>query len=509
MRAPGREPIRHPVANESEASAMFDGTTYNKGAAVVRMLEGYLGDDVFRDGLRRYLADHAYGNTTTADLWAALEAASGKPVAAAAATFIEQPGVPLVVSETVCTGDEQRMVLRQERFAIGDIAAALPSSATGRGWQVPVAIGPLRALRPAETVLLQDERKEIAAGSCGEPVKLNVGDIGYYRVEYDAATRATLAKSFALMAPADRLNMLADGWALVEAARASPAGYFELVDEISNDDSRAVWEQVDRIVRRLDRFQRGRAERPAYQAYARAKLRPVLDRLGWDEPQPGCDGAGPLRARLIRTLGELGDEGVLAEARRRFAAFQRNPASLRPGLRDAVVHLVGLTADRATYDTLLSLARGSTNSTERERYYSAAAGARDPALARATLDLTLTDGVPSDLVSDVIHAVASPGEHADLAWAFLQQNFETLASKQGAWFRNYFVSDFMRNFSDPARAAELASFAPVHETSGGRTAAARAEAAIRFDAEFKARVLPAIDEWAKRRGSRDYETNKP
>ncbi len=490
-------PIQQPVADETEASAMFDGITYNKAAAIVRMLEGYLGEDAFRTGLRKYMADYAYGNTTTADLWQALEAASGKPVAAIAATFIEQPGVPLVVGRTNCVGDQQRIVLRQEHFSIRD-----PDPAPRR-WQVPIAVGPLRALRGAETVLLQDEPKEIAAGRCGEPIKLNLGDIGYYRVEYDAAARTALAKSFALMSPADRVNMLADGWALVEAGRVSSPSYLELVEGIGSDDSRAVWEQVIRTVKRLDHLQHGRPERRAFQAYARAKLRPVLDRLTWDEARPDADGAGPLRARLIRTLGEFGDEEVLAEAKRRFAAFLRDPAALRPGLRDAVTHLVGVAADRRTYNTLLSLARKSTNSVERERYYSAAASARDPALARETLNLTLTDELPSTLVESIIDTVAAAGEQPDLAWAFVKRNFAALAAKQGTSFRNYFVSNFMQVFSDAARAGELAGFAPVHATSGGRTVAARAEAAIKFDAELKARELPAIDEWIRGRNGRD------
>ncbi len=493
-------PLQQPVASEDEASEMFDGITYNKGAAVVRMLEAYLGADAFRAGLRKYMAEHAYGNTTTADLWRALEAASGKPVAAVASTFIEQAGVPLVIGKTVCTGDEQRMVLKQEPFAIRDPAAPpSPSSGTARGWQVPVTVGPLRALRPAETVLLQDEPKEIAAGRCGEPVKLNLGDVGYYRVEYDAPARAALTKSFALMSPADRVNLLADGWALAEAGRGSPTAYLELVDEIGNGDSRAVLDQVITTLRRLDRLQRNRPERAAFQAYARAKLRPMLDRLGWDEPRPDADGTGLLRARLIRTLGELGDEAVVAEAKRRFAAYQRNPASLRPGLRDAVTSVAGMAADRRTYNALLSLARRSTNSVERERYYSAAAGARNAELARETLELTLTDELPSGLVETVINTVASAGDQPDLAWSFVKRNFPALAAKQGASFRNYFVSSFMRNFSDAARADELASFAPVNATAGGRSAAARAAETIRLDADLKARALPAIDDWIRKR----------
>ena len=89
------------------------------------------------------------------------------------------------------------------------------------------------------------------------------------------------------------------------------------------------------MFKQIDRLQHDRPERAAFQAYARAKLRPVLDRIGWDAPRPEGDGIGALRAQLVRTLGRFGDEEVLTEARHRFAALQQRPQSLRPSLRDA------------------------------------------------------------------------------------------------------------------------------------------------------------------------------
>jgi hypothetical protein len=115
----------------------------------------------------------------------------------------------------------------------------------------------------------------------------------------------------------------------------------------------------------------------------------------------------------------------------------------------------------------------------------------------------LSDELPTMLVGIVINAVASTGEHAELAWTFVQSNFAALAARQGPSFRNNFVSNFMTNFSDTARAQELAGFAPAHATSGGKIVAARAQEAIMISADLKARVLPAIDEWVKRRSARD------
>jgi aminopeptidase N len=226
-------------------------------------------------------------------------------------------------------------------------------------------------------------------------------------------------------------------------------------------------------------------------------LHPVFGRLGWDGSGSGDDDNTLLRGALIRTLGELGDEAVIAEAKLRFAGFLRDPNSLPAALRDSVVHVVGITADRAAYDTLLTLARNSTVTSERLRYYFAAASARDPALARATLDLARGNEVPGTIVTGLVNTVASSGEQTELAWDFLRKNYDALLAKQGPEFRDQFIANFMTNFSDAGRAAELAAFAPVQATSGGRMMAGRAQEVIAISADLKARALPAIDAWIR------------
>jgi aminopeptidase N len=493
-------PIQQPVADHSEAMAAFDGITYNKGQALIRMLENYLGEQAFRDGIRKYMAAHAYGNTTTADLWRALESAAGKPVTGVAASFTEQDGVPLVIAETNCSGDAQRMTLRQDRFVIAP-ARGEATVWPPRNWNIPVAVGPLNPTRPSQVLLLQGST-EIEAGSCGEAVKVNLGDIGYFRVEYGPNSRAVLAKSLAGMTPEDRLNFLADSWALVQAGRAEPSSYLALIEKLRSDDHRAVWDQVVNALTRLERLARDRSERPALQSFGRAKLRPVFDRLGWDGTGSGDNDDALLRSSLISALGEFGDGEILAEARARFAGFLQDPQSLPSALRDPVTRLVGIGADRASYDTLLALARKTTVTTERLRYYYAAASARDPALARATLALTLTDELPSTIVGGVINAVASSGEQPDLAWDFVQKNFDALAAKQGPQFRDAFIPNFMTNFSDDAHAAELARFAPAQATSGGRVMTARALETIAIAADLKTRALPAVDVWIREQNGR-------
>ena len=313
-------PIQQPVANETEAMAAFDGITYSKGQALIRMLESYLGEQAFRDGIRKYMAAHAYGNTTTADLWQALEAASGKPVAAIAPPSPSRPGVPLVIAP-----GELRRRRAAHRAAAGALQHPRSQRAAPQHWQVPVAVAPLRAMRPAETVLLQgpqrDRRRPLRRTGQAQPRRHRLLP---RRVRCARAARRWRNRC-ALMSPADRLNLIADGWALVEAGRAEPAILFR-ADRGGRQRrrSRGVGAGDPHLHLARSSCARPPGARRRCEGYARAKLRPVFDRLGWDAAGRQGDDSALLRTRLIRVLGELGDEEILAEARRRFDAFRQD-----------------------------------------------------------------------------------------------------------------------------------------------------------------------------------------
>jgi aminopeptidase N len=90
-------PSTHPIATDAPdvqtAEVNFDGITYAKGASVLKQLGAYVGVDAFLAGLREYFVEHAYGNTTLADLLRALEKSSGRNLGDWSKLWLETAGI--------------------------------------------------------------------------------------------------------------------------------------------------------------------------------------------------------------------------------------------------------------------------------------------------------------------------------------------------------------------------------------------------------------------------------
>src|SRR5213079_1178859 len=290
-------PIQQPVATEAEANSALDDITYKKGQSFLRMLESFLGEDVFRDGVRRYIAAHEYSNSTTADLWNALSEASKKPVGEIAAGWTEQPGFPVV---KVKREEGNKVSLTQERFTVNFGNAPLLE------WKIPLTYAVVGEA-PA-TLLMANKAGHLQNIPTDRALKLNVNGAGNYRVEYDEPSWNLLLQTLPQMGVEDRVDLLSDAWALVQANRASVSRYFELVDKLPSSTELAEREQIINVLDFINRLLIGRPEREKFQAYARSILRPTFDALGWDPKDGEPATAGNLRASLINALGDLNDQ---------------------------------------------------------------------------------------------------------------------------------------------------------------------------------------------------------
>jgi aminopeptidase N len=487
-------PIQQPVATEAEANSAFDDITYKKGQSFLRMLESFLGDEVFREGIRRYMAAHMYSNSTTADLWNALSEASGKPVREIAAGWTEQPGFPLVKVKREQGGD---VSLTQERFTVNFKNApplewkipltyrvlGLPAEASAQAGETPAAL------------LMSKKSDSIHNIPPDRALKLNVSGAGNYRVEYDEPSWKLLLGTLKNLGVEDRVNLLSDAWALVQANRAPIALYFDLVEKLPASTELAEREQMIHVLDFVNRLLSGSSEQGKFQRYAQSLLRPTFDAVGWEAKPDEQPAIANLRASLITALGNLNDPKVVANCRERFKTFLGNPDSLPPDLRPAIFSVVGRYSDESTWNELHQLGLKTTSIEEKQNYYDALASASDPKLVKKTLPIALTDELPTSRAVFLVLKVARDSGHPDIARDFATANMKALLAKADALGANTYAPSLFTFFSDDSRAEELRTCAKNSLSTASAPAVAKALDEIQFRSEFKNRLAPQLTAW--------------
>ena len=477
-------PIQQRIATEAEANSAFDDITYKKGQSFLRMLESFLGEDVFRDGIRQYIAAHKYSNTTTADLWNALSEASNKSVGEIAAGWTEQPGFPVVTVKREADG---KVRLTQERFTVNF------KNAPPLLWQIPLTYSVVGET-PA-TLLMTDKTAALENIPADRALKLNLNGAGNYRVEYDDRSWELLLKALPKLGVEDRVNLMSDAWALVQAGRAPVSLYFGLVEKLPASTDLAEREQIINVLDFVNGLLVGSSERERFQRYARSLLRPTFATLGWEPKPDEPPNAGRLRASLIGALGHLNDPEIIAGCRERFEKYLAHPASLPPDLRAPVLAVVGRYADEKTWNKLHELGLKTTSIEDQQNYYEALACATDPKLVKKTLAIALTDELPTSRAIFLVSRVARDSGHPDIAWEFAKANMKALLAKVDAAGANRYAPSLFTFFSDGSRADELKNYAEKNLAPASAPEVAKVVDEIQFRAEFRDRLvsqLPAL-----------------
>ncbi len=478
-------PIQQPIANEAEASSAFDDITYRKGMSLIRMLESFLGENVFRDGIRKYMAAHKLSNSTTADLWNSLSKASGKPVGEIAAGWTQQPGFPVVKVGREPSG---KITLRQERFTVHfDKAPPLE-------WKIPLTYLVAGEAAPA-SLLMTTKSMDLPSIPADCAVKLNVAGAGNYRTQYDDASWKLLLADLAKLGAADRVNLLSDAWALVQANRVPLSLYLDLVEKLPTKTELAEREQIMHVFDFIDRLIVDQPQRDQFQKYARSVLRSSFEQVGWEPKSGEPSRIASLRASLINALGDLNDEEIVAGSRERFKKFLADPASLAPDLRAPVFAVVGRYADEAAWNKLHELGMKTTSIEEKQNYYDALACALDPKLAAGTLEISLGDELPTSRAIYLVSKVARQSEHPEVAWQFAKAHMKQLLAKTDALAANSYAPGLFTFFSDAARISELEGYAKSDLPPTAAKDVAKAIDEVGFRAEFKPRVLAQVSAW--------------
>ena len=478
-------PVVQKITTVDQVNQAFDAITYQKGEAVITMLEGFAGEDVWRNGIRSYMKAHAYGNTVTDDLWKAVEGAGAKGLVAIAHDFTSKPGIPLVKVESAqCQGGSTLLTLSQGEYS-RDNKDKAPLS-----WNVPVMA---QTIGGAPQRLILQGKGQMTLPGCGAYV-INAGQTGYYRSLYPAANVEALAKGFTRLSSIDQTGLLADNYQLGLGGYQPIGLALDLIDAVPANASPAVLAEVPGYLgSAYDMLEGDAAAQVRVGAYATAKLGPVLSRIGFDAKA----GEGPqvpvLRSALVSTLGDMGDKAVVAEANRRFAALESDPAALDGPLRNVWLGIIAKNADQATWDKLRMMAKGAKTDLEKSTLYALLGGARDQKLGAQALDLALTDEPGKTTSAAIIGQVGY--EHPMLAVDYVlahRAQYEALIDVSA---RSQALARLGGGSADPAMAAKLDAYATQYLTPESRKVVDRAIAAIKTRVETRQRLKAPLAAW--------------
>jgi aminopeptidase N len=451
------------------------------------MLEAYLGEDAFRKGIRAYMARHQYSNTTSADLWTALEKASGKPVGKLASDWTTQPGFPLIKVEQACEDGKRKVTLSQQQFRLDEPAL------DERLWNVPLQVGTVNG--KALTTLLSGASTRVTLPGCEGALVVDPHSVGYFRIQYDRASFDALAGQAARLPDATRLKLLNDTWTQVTAGSIPLDAWLKLAGELRDDPRLAVWEAMLSDLDFLDALARGEPEQPQVRRFIVGFVKPKLAKLGWNEKPGEAAEDAQLRALLAGALARAGDEEAIAQARSRFQRWLADPAAVSPAMIGFVMSAAGRYADAPTFAAIAERMQQTQNNEERSRLLGALIQAQDPALAGKVLQMALAPSTPPTMVARIVQGVGR--EHLDQAWSFAVANREQLMKTQDAVNRNRAFPGIVAASSNAGDAQRMEDFVRQNFEPDAQVEAQRVASGVRVRAAQKARLLPQVREALK------------
>ena len=490
-------PIEQEVKNPAEVSQLFDAISYSKGGSVIRMLENFLGPEVFQGGLYRYLKGHEYGNARTQDLWEALEEESGLPVTNIMDSWVKQTGYPVLQVQAARSEDEVQVSLSQERFVYDRLLGE--EEPNPEVWQVPVTVSAPGASSASMVMEAKEAAVSLPAASpANDWYKVNADQTGFYRVNYTNEDWQRLAPAIrSLELPAtDRLGIQNDAYALSRAGLLPITQFLELAGSYAGETDASVWSDLASNLRDIEQLIADEPVRPAYQRFGRELFAPAARRAGWT-PRPD-DGHldSLLRSTVLGQSGTYNDPETLAQATDLFQRYLSDPDAVHPDLRGVVFSLAAQAGDRATYDQLWELEERASLQEEKIRLLLAMSRFQDVNLLNDTLEQSLSSRVRSQDTITVVAGVAANPAGREPAWEFVKSNWAEFDRRYGGGgFGLMRLVSIVNGFTTEEGMADVEKFFTDNPAPAAERTIRQALERMRLNIRWLEQNRPALNAW--------------
>jgi aminopeptidase N/puromycin-sensitive aminopeptidase len=479
--------IRARAETPDEINESFDEIAYGKAGAVIGMVENWVGDEVFRRGVHEYLTEHSYGNATAEDFWGTEARVSGLPVDQVMQSFVAQPGVPLV---RFGSGVGEAIPARQGRFFL---AAPTTMPAGNAAWTIPICLkdGGCKLLEPEETML---------AGTTGAAFfYANAGDKGYYRTDYSVGQlKAIVANAETRLTVEERIGLLGDRWALMQAGEGSVGEFLDLALGVKADPSATVLESALGKIGAIGAQIATDEDRKRLDGVVRREFGGVYAGLG-KGGRHESDEHADLRETLFEALGRAGDPMVLAEAVSVTNALLAGQKPEDAAVVDTAVALVAAKGDAAMYEKMLRVAQTAADPDLKEDALHTLTRFQAPELVARTLEYAVSDAVRSQDRGTLIARLLSRRETQDQAWAFVEQHWAEIERKatENSGARIVVAAGA---FCSVEKRDEVTSFFAAHPVASAERTLAKSIDSINDCVALRAAQEPELRQWLDAHG---------
>jgi aminopeptidase N len=493
-------PIHQAAETPAQIVELFDGIAYGKAAAVLRMLESYLGEDTFRAGVNAYLKQHQYANATADDFWDAQAKTSKKPVDHIMPMWVEQAGAPIVDVKAQCSGGSTNVTLTQKRYFFD---RSKFEAANDQLWQIPLCLrGSATGNGAPKCELLTKREETFTLPDCSTWVLANAGATGYYREGFQAdAVRALAGDAETKLTPGERIAAENDIWASVRVGREPVGDYLAFAQGLQSDRNRAVLEDILGGLDYLDRHLVNDSDHDAYRAWLRQYLAPAMKDVGW-EPKPGeSDEQKTLRSRLFGALGyDARDPEALAEARKIAERALSDPSSVDRELANSAFPLAAINGHSEFYDKLLAAMKNPKSPEEYYLYFYTLPQFSDAKLLERTLNYAISPDVRSQDSLQLITSVMSNPAGQKLAWDFVRQHWAEV-EKAGGPFASAQVVGATSGFCDSGLRDQVTEFFTAHKVAAAERTYKQSIERINNCVDFKTQQQSQLAAWLGQHGN--------
>jgi aminopeptidase N len=492
-------PIHQAAETPAEIQELFDGIAYGKAAAVLRMLESYLGEETFRAGVNAYLQQHRYANATADDFWDAQAKTSNKPVDRIMPTWVKQAGVPILNVKAQCSGNSTNVTLSQQRYYYD---RSKFEAANDQLWQIPLCVRGSANGNEAKCELMTKKEETLTLPGCSTWVLTNAGATGYYRTAFSAdAVRALATDAETKLTPAQRITVANDIWASVRVGRQPVGDYLAFARGLQPDRNRAVVEDLLGGLHFIGEYLVSDGDRDEYRNWLQQYLTPAMKDVGYVPKPRESDEQRTLRSRLFDALGyDARDPETLEEARKIADKALADPASVDTEMAGGAFALAALNGDSAFYDRVMAATKNPKSPELYYTYLFTLPRFNDPKLLQRTLDFAISAEVRSQDSLRVITTVMRNPAGRDLAWDFVRSHWDAVA-KAGGPFASAAVVGATSVFCDTGMRDQVTEFFSTHKVAAAERTYKQSIERINNCVDFKSQQQPQLASWLGQHGT--------